>query len=231
MTVVEQRTAADFLARSRHGGLFTDRISQRAGSWFALLAYRNNLTPTALTLGNLVLGLSAAALVVGAHERAPLAVGLAALVLWQVAYALDCADGQLARVTGQASPAGKRLDILCDVALQIGLTAAVATVAERQPGGLPTWLITAFAGTWLVNLMTSLLQQGDTAASLITSDHPVVQVMKLIRDYGAVVLVIGLVLALAPQFASWVIAVFTLVNGLFLLLSIGAAARSAVNRG
>ena len=57
------------------------------------------------------------------------AVGLLALVGWQVAYALDCADGQLARVTGRTSAAGARLDVLCDVAAQIALVTALAAVA------------------------------------------------------------------------------------------------------
>jgi phosphatidylglycerophosphate synthase len=230
VTVLHERhTAADFLARARGGGLYTDKLSQRAGSWFALLGYRRGLTPTALTLGNLVLGLLAAVLVIVAHERHPVVAGAVALVLWQVAYALDCADGQLARVTGRASPAGKRLDILCDVALQIGLVAAVATVADRQSGPLPVWVTAAFAGTWLVNLVTSLLQTGDAAASLVTSTALPIQVLKLARDYGAVVLVIGLVLALAPQFTIWVLGAFTVVNGLFLLASIAAAARASAS--
>src|SRR5262252_8303651 len=45
----------------------------------------------------------------------PWVVGLVALVAWQIAYALDCADGQLARVGGRTSAAGGRVDVLCDV--------------------------------------------------------------------------------------------------------------------
>jgi phosphatidylglycerophosphate synthase len=231
LTAVEERTAADFLARNRGGGLFTVGVSQRMGSWFAVAAYRRGLAPTALTLGSLALGLLAGGLVIVAYGRAQLAVGLSALLLWQVAYALDCADGQLARVTGQASQAGKRLDILCDVALQIALTAAVATVADHRPGDLPVWLVAAFTGTWLVNLVTSILQQGEAAASLLGSGSLAVRVVKLVRDYGAVVLVIGLVLAFVPQFVVWLVGLFTVVNGLFLLVSIGSTARTSLRRG
>ena len=79
-----------------------------------------------------------AAVVAAAHpvaaERVPAwPVGLLALVGWQLAYALDCADGQLARVTGQTSPAGARVDVLCDVAAQIALVTALAATASR-PG-------------------------------------------------------------------------------------------------
>jgi len=231
MTTVEHPTAADFLARSRRGGLFTDSVSQRLGAGFAVLAHRRGIPPTALTMGNLVLGLAAAALVITGHGQLPaVVVGLGALLLWHVAYALDCADGQLARVTGQASPAGKRVDVLCDAALQTALVAAVVTVAAGHDPAPPPWLIAVFAGTWLVNLITSLLQQGDTAASLVASGSPVVRVVKLVRDYGAVVTLVGLVLAFVPEWSIWLAVLFATVNGLFLAASIAASARASMRR-
>ena len=128
-------SAADFYRRNRGGGLFSEALSQRLGAGFAWLAYRLGLSPTALTMGNLVVGLAASVAVVALagpvvdHDVPAWVVGLIALVGWQVAYALDCADGQLARVTGRGSPAGARLDILCDVATQIALVTALAAVA------------------------------------------------------------------------------------------------------
>ncbi|MGC9667097.1 CDP-alcohol phosphatidyltransferase family protein [Planosporangium sp. 12N6] len=233
----DRHTAAEFLARHKKSGLFTDGINQRIAAYMSVAAERLGLPPTALTLGNFVLGLAAAALVVLAAPAmadgrvpAPL-VGLVALVLWQVAYSLDCADGQLARVTGQASPAGARLDILCDVALQIALVAAVSSVAYAyHPDGVRPWLVAGFAGSWMVNLVTSALQQGTAAASLVTSRSLVVRMVKLIRDYGAVVTVIGLVLAAVPAWTLWLMLAFTAVNGGFLLVSIAASARTSLRR-
>jgi phosphatidylglycerophosphate synthase len=231
-----RHTAADFLARNRGGGLFTETVNQRIAAHLSVAAERLGLPPTALTLANFVLGLAAAVLVVVAapamaEGRVPApAVGLGALVLWQLAYSLDCADGQLARVTGQASPAGARLDILCDVALQIALVAAVAMVAHAYQPHTPTWLVAVFAGTWMINLVTSALQQGAAAASLVTSRSTAVRVIKLVRDYGAVVTVIGLILALAPVWTVWLMVAFALVNGGFLLVSIVASARASLRR-
>nr|WP_240947756.1 CDP-alcohol phosphatidyltransferase family protein [Planosporangium mesophilum] len=225
------------MARNRGGGLFTETINQRIGAHLSVAAERLGLPPTALTLANFVLGLAAAVLVVLAAPAmaggrvSALLIGLVALVLWQLAYSLDCADGQLARVTGQASPAGARLDILCDVALQIALVAAVASVAHAYDPDTPTWLVAAFAGTWMVNLVTSALQQGAAAASLVTSRSTAVRLIKLVRDYGAVVTVIGLTLALVPAWTVWLMAAFTLVNGGFLLASVVASARASLNRG
>ncbi len=225
--------AADFLARHRGGGLFTETVNQRLAAGICVLAFRRGLHPTVLTLGNLVVGLATSVAVVALagpmrHGTVPAAlVGLGALVLWQLAYTLDCADGQLARVTGQTSPAGKRIDILCDVALQIALVAAVSAVAEAYHR-MPVWLVAAFAGGWLVNLVTSVLAQGEAAQSLVPSRSPVVRAVKLVRDYGAVVTVLALALALVPGWLIWLMVAFTVVNGLFLLASIGAAARTSM---
>jgi phosphatidylglycerophosphate synthase len=141
---------------------------------------------------------------------------------------MDCADGQLARVTKQTSPAGARVDVLCDVASQIALVAALGTVAHAYRPGTPSWLIAAFAGTWMVNLVTSVLAQGSSAQSLVSSGSPVIRMIKLIRDYGAMVTVLALVIAFVPAGTVWLLVAFTAVNGLFLLVSIAAAARASL---
>ena len=134
-------TVADFHRVNRGGGLFSESISQWLGAVFALVAQRLGLRPTALTITNLVLGLATSVTVVAlagpvaAGDVPAWVVGLLALVGWQVAYALDCADGQLARVTGQGSAAGARVDVLCDVAAQIALVAALAATAVAQRAG------------------------------------------------------------------------------------------------
>ncbi|HWB34643.1 MAG TPA: CDP-alcohol phosphatidyltransferase family protein [Rugosimonospora sp.] len=229
-----RHTAAEFLARNRGGGLFTETVSQRIGSWCAVGAERAGQPPTTLTLGNLVVGIGTSVgvvLLAGPmhHGTVPAwLVGLVALVLWQFAYAMDCADGQLARVTGQGSPAGARIDVLCDVALQIGLVAAVATVASVYRPGTPIWLVAAFAGAWMVNLVTSVMQQSDKAQSLVASGALPVRLVKLVRDYGAVVAVLALVIAFVPAWTVWAMVAFTVVNALFLLASIVATARAAL---
>jgi phosphatidylglycerophosphate synthase len=227
--------AADFLATNRGGGLYSEAVSQRIGSVIALGASRLGIVPTVLTLMNLVLGLAASVVVIALAPRAAAGsvpewlVGLVALVAWQIAYALDCADGQLARVTGQASSAGARLDVLCDVAVQIALLCALAAMAVAYRPGTPAWLVAAFAGTWMVNLVTSVMQSGPQSASMFPSRSMPVRVVKLVRDYGAVVLLAGLVLTFAPQWTVAVVWAFTVVNGLFLLASIAFSARASLS--
>lgn len=227
-------SVADFHRVNRGGGLFSESISQWLGAVFALVAQRLGLRPTALTMTNLVLGLGTSLTVVAlagpvaAGDVPAWVVGLTALVGWQVAYSLDCADGQLARVTGQGNPAGARVDVLCDVAAQIALVAALAATTVAQRPSTPTWLVAVFAGTWMVNLVTSVMQAGPNAASMVTSTSLPVRLVKLVRDYGAVIFGAALVLMLAPALTFWVIVAFTVVNGGFLLASIAFSARASL---
>jgi phosphatidylglycerophosphate synthase len=233
-TEQQQPTAADFYKVNRGGGLFSEAISQRLGARIAVFAHKHRLAPTVLSVGNLGLSCLVSFVVVAAAE--PVAdgriwawpIGLLALIGWQFAYGLDCSDGQLARVTGQASTAGGRVDVLCDVAAQIALVAALSATASAQVPATPSWLLAAFAGTWMVNLVTSVMQTGAQASSMVTSRSLPVRVAKLVRDYGAVIALAGVVLTLAPQWTVWVICVFTLINGAFLAASIAFAGRQAL---
>ena len=227
-------TAADYYAVNRGGGLFSEQLSQRIGARIAVQAHRHRLTPTVLTIFNLGLGCLTSFVVIAA--AGPVAegrvwaapIGLIALLGWQLAYAFDCSDGQLARVTGQTSSAGARLDVLCDVAVQSALVAALAATAKAQEPATPAWLLAAFAATWMVNLVTSVMQSGDQAASMVTSRSLPVRLVKLVRDYGAVVALAGVVLTVAPQWTVWFVALFTLINGGFLAASIAFTGRAAL---
>ncbi len=227
-------TTATFYAKNRGGGLMTEAVDQHIGARFALAAYRIGLAPTALTLLNLLIGLGTSIAVTALAPAlqdgrvSALAVGLSALVLWHVAYAFDCADGQLARVAGQASAAGARIDILCDVATQIALVSAVSAVAVRYHPTTPTWFVATFAGCWLINLVTSVLAKDDSSQSLITSRSPIVRMIKLSRDFSVMITLIALVIAFVPRWSVWLMVAFTAVNGLFLLASIAATAREGM---
>jgi phosphatidylglycerophosphate synthase len=227
-------TAADFLAAHRGGGLFTEAVNQRVGSWFAVLADRVGAAPTVLTLTNLLIGggASVSLAVAGARlhpqDAAPTVLAAAVFVLWQLAYSLDCADGQLARVTGQGSPAGARIDVLCDLASQIALVTAVSVIAHAYQPGLPLWFIATFAAAWMINLVASVLQPGAGGASLITSRHVAVRLLKVVRDYGAMITVIPLVIGFFPRYTGWLMALLTAVNVSFLAASIVSAARESL---
>jgi phosphatidylglycerophosphate synthase len=213
---------ADFYAANRGGGLYSEAVSQRLGAVIALAAARAGFKPTVVTLGSLAVGLASSVALAVAGVGVPPWLAVLVLLGWQLAYALDCADGQLARVTKQASAAGARVDVLCDVASHIALMTALVTVADP-----PVWLGALFAGTWLVNIITSVLATGE-APSLIASRSWPIRIVKLLRDYGALVLAAGLIVVFVPSWLVWYLASLTAINSLFLLASIVQAARRAL---
>ena len=227
-------TAADFLATNRGGGLLSEAIDQPIGARFALAGYRLGLAPTALTVANFALGVGTSIAVIALagpmhrHTVPAWLIGLAALVLWHVAYQFDCADGQLARVAQRGSALGARLDILVDVAVQIALVSAVSAVAVAYRPSTPTWFVATFAGCWMINLVTSVLAKGDDAVSLVTSTSLPVRVIKLSRDYAVMITVLALGIALIPAYLIWVMVAFTAVNALFLLASIASATAKTI---
>ncbi|HEY7222773.1 MAG TPA: CDP-alcohol phosphatidyltransferase family protein [Micromonosporaceae bacterium] len=228
-------TAASFLAQNRGGGWYSETISQRAGAVLALVSHRLGLAPAVLTIIGVVFGvgtsagLAALASQTTTGAAAAVGVGLAAGLGWQIAYAFDCADGQLARVTGRTSATGARLDILCDVATQVSVVAALTAVVAAHTPGAPAWLYAMFAGTWMVNLVTSVLaSQGAAQASLISRTSTAVRLVKLSRDYGAVIGLCALVVAFLPNWAVFLLVALTVLNGLFLLASIAQATRRSL---
>ena len=230
-------SAAAFRAMARaDAGLFTQRVNYPLAARLARGAYAMGLRPTTLTIVNLVLGTAASILVivtasqVAARRPTAVLVALTVWVIWQLAYSLDCSDGQLARVASTATPAGGRLDVLCDIVVQVSVVAAAAAVAAAATPGTPSWLVAVFAGSWMVNLVTSVMAKEGTGSSLITSRSVLVRLVKLVRDYGAVVTIIAAAIAVRPAAMVWVMSFFSLINGGFLLASITAAGRASVRQ-
>lgn len=227
-------TVAAFRAHHRGGGLYSEAVSQRLGAAIAFASHQLRLSPAVLTITGVVLGVGASWALIAlaptttAGTLPALVLGLSVGLGWQVAYAFDCADGQLARATGRTSDAGARLDILCDVVTQVSLVAALAAVAVAHSPWAPAWLYAIFAGTWMVNLITSILASGPANASLLPARSAAVRMVKLSRDYGAVIAVCSVVIAVVPRWTVGFIAVVTAMNGLFLVASVAQAARRAL---
>jgi phosphatidylglycerophosphate synthase len=67
-----------------------------------------------VTLTGLGLHVATAIYLVSARRPLPLSSVVVVLVGWQLAFSLDCADGQLARARSQANPFGAWLDQIAD---------------------------------------------------------------------------------------------------------------------
>lgn len=113
---------------------------------------RTPITPNQVSfLGGFVF-LAVGAILIGWNN--PWAMVVAALVL-QASYVLDCADGQLARLTGQTSPVGAYLDFLIDEFKALLLVGACCVRLWNQSGE-PLWLLLGCGGIALVSIATSL---------------------------------------------------------------------------
>ncbi len=213
---------ADFYKAHRGGGLYSEAVSQRLGALIAFTAARARLKPTVVTLASVAVSLTSSLVLALRADAVTPWIAVPVLLGWQLAYALDCADGQLARATGQASPAGARVDVLCDVVSHVALVTALVSVARP-----PLWLGAFFAASWMINIVTSVLA-GGVAPSLLTSGSLPTRVIKLVRDYGALVLTAGLIVLFVPSILIWYLAGVATINSAFLLASAAQAARLAL---
>lgn len=122
-----QKTSKGAPAYSRY-------VNRPFGRRLAAAAYVAGLTPDQVT------GLSAVATFtgIGLVALAPpsVAVGVVVAVLLVLGYALDSADGQLARLQGSGSPAGEWLDHVIDAA-KIGALHIAVLLAWHRSFDLP----------------------------------------------------------------------------------------------
>ncbi len=104
-------------------------VNRRAGGLLAALAYALRLTPTQVTVLSSAVSFCGIAVLVLHPATVP--AGIAVSLLLLLGYALDSADGQLARVRGGGSRAGEWLDHVADVAKISSLHSAVAIAVLR----------------------------------------------------------------------------------------------------
>jgi phosphatidylglycerophosphate synthase len=213
--------------QTRGGGyLYSRTVSDRLGTAVAAIGMRLGTHPTYLTLVNLVLGIGGSVAVLAGRSQdrlAPLLV--AGVVLWQVAYIFDCADGQLARVTGKTSAYGASVDIFVDFAVQISVVVAVSSVILSRHE-IPGLLVVLFASVRFLDYVTCLLARGDDQAShsLVARRSALVSVASLLRDHPFYLLVLGTWLLASPSTLFIPVMVVTAMNLVLLAAYIARAA-------
>lgn len=215
----------------REGGFaFTALIDDRVATTVAAWAMGRRIHPSVLTLGNATLGIGGSVAVFVAAGDGPFSAAvLAGVVLWQAAYVLDCADGQLARAAGRTSAAGARLDATADLAVQAGMLVAVSQVVLRWSHP-PVALLIAFAATWCVNLFAFVLAKltGYEGASLVHSTSRPATIAKLTRDYGAQIALLGAWAVCSPRTLVGPVAGLTAVNAALLLVYLARDAGASI---
>ena len=112
------RGAHAALARAQKNGAgvpwYMRVVNRRLGRIIAAAAAPTRATPDMVTAASFVAFLAGAALLALVEPGIGMAIG--AMLLLQLGFALDSADGQLARLRGTGSPAGEWLDHVVDSA-------------------------------------------------------------------------------------------------------------------
>jgi hypothetical protein len=126
-TALRQLRAAQKTAKGV--SLYSRFLNRPLGRVFAAAAHRAGLTPNQVTMASAACSFAGVAAV--ALVRPSWTLGLCVYVALVVGFALDSADGQLARLRGGGSPAGEWLDHFVDCAKITGLHAAVLVSFHR----------------------------------------------------------------------------------------------------
>ncbi|MET0866002.1 MAG: CDP-alcohol phosphatidyltransferase family protein, partial [Nakamurella sp.] len=104
-------------------------VNRRAGRFLAAAAYRLGMTPNMVTAVSALFSFAAIALLALAEPS--WLVGIAVALGLMIGYALDSADGQLARLRGGGSLSGEWLDHMIDATKISSLHLAVLVAAYR----------------------------------------------------------------------------------------------------
>lgn len=204
---------------SRGAPIYSVVINRPLGRFFAAAAHHIGLRPDHVTLISAAFTMTGIALV----ALMPPGVGSAILVtaLLVLGYALDAADGQLARLRGGGSLSGEWLDHVIDSFKIATLHLAVLISMYRFFDVSDAWLLVPllftavyvvhFFGFLLTELLTRIahLRLGKGAGPK-AAGSTVMSVLKLPTDYG--LLALSFLLLAAPVAFQWVYLALTLAN-------------------
>ena len=125
--------AREFVRRNRHahGLLWTRYVNSPIGALLAFLFYPTRASPNMVSVTGVVVHVVAAAILAATVPPIAVPAAIAVVALWQLAFALDCADGQLARSRGQGSAFGAWLDQFMDVVTHSLVYGALCLFAAR----------------------------------------------------------------------------------------------------
>lgn len=199
--------------------LYSLLVNRPLGRVFAAAAHRLGLTPDQVTMVSAIFTLTAIALVALVPPSLPMALVVTGALI--IGYALDAADGQLARLRGGGSLTGEWLDHVIDSFKTATLHLAVLISMYRFFSVDEMWLLVPllFAAVDVINFFGMLLTDLLTRNARLTlglgkepmqAGSPIKSLLKLPTDYGFICLTF-LLLAYPPAF-MWVYLFLTLAN-------------------
>lgn len=113
-----------------HDGLVDTWINRPISRWFTRALAPTGVSPNAITVASAVIGLAGAALLAAGRRD----LALAGALVFQLSAAVDCTDGEVARLTYRSSPIGARLDLALDNVVHLAVFLAIAWAARGRLG-------------------------------------------------------------------------------------------------
>lgn len=172
-------------------------VNRPLGRRLAAWSYQLGMTPNQVTATSATFSGSAILLLLFARP-APV-MGFSVAVLLAVGYALDSADGQLARLTGGGTPVGEWLDHVVDSVKTCSLHLAVLVSFYRSGStGLallaPVLFTAAASITFFVIILNDQLRRAHGTAADTSTKAPILRSLFVApTDYGVIVWVFALI--------------------------------------
>jgi len=208
------------------------RVNHPLGAVLAMPLTPTQVSPNMVTLAGLLVHLVGALIVGFLAPPTHWLVVLLVIALWQLAFSLDCADGQLARARGQTSAFGAWLDQMSDGIAHGAVYGSLILYTVRALD------LDALAATLLASVAIPLtLMQTFTTwqrAAVIGGGRPVgerpspmlllLYGFRSLLDYGAFLFIASLLL-LWPVGLLVFLLVMSAVNALYVIAQVGLAWR------
>lgn len=200
--------------------LYSRWVNRPLGRVFAVLAFRLGLTPNHVTSVSALCTFAGIALLATVAPSPTVAIVVTALLV--VGYALDSADGQVARLGGTGSPAGEWLDHVIDATKMVSLHAAVLIHWHRYldlPGAallVPLGFAIVYSVWFFADILTQMLERlHPHPEERVRKRLPLQPLLALPADYG--VLTFTFVLLAVPSWWVPVYSTLAAANALMLL--------------
>ena len=221
---VRQLAAAQKTA-ARGAPAYSRYINRRLGRLLAALALHAGLGPNAVTAVSAVFTFSGIALLMMFPPSGALGIGVALLLV--VGYALDSADGQVARLQGSGSAAGEWLDHMVDAVKTSALPLALAVGLYRFGTVDRRWLLVPLAAAvisavlFFSMILTEQLrrQQGLVSVAAPGGRSWLRSVLVVPMDYGVLCLCFALY-GVLPLFLAAYTLIVAATAGFLLLASV-----------
>lgn len=148
---------------------FTEWIARPPGAVVVYLLRNTRITPNQITFASALVAAAACAMFIFLPGWEWL---VAAALVFEFSFVLDCADGQLARLRRVASPVGHLLDFLMDELKAMLLFGSIAVRLWRDTGDVRLLLVGLGAGFCLAAgiSLTSFTRRPEYGAKQMTED-------------------------------------------------------------